>query len=73
MHLPARARPGDSLCRLIEDPANRVSAPAALIDAHINAIRASLRDNVRNDDDPTVKALAVGLETSVARFAPQDA
>lgn len=70
---PLITRLAGSLCRLIEDPASRAAAPAALIDAHINAIRASLRDNVRNDDDPTVKALAVGLETSVARFAPQDA
>lgn len=70
---PLITRLAGSLCRLIEEPANRASAPAALIDAHINAIRASLRDNVRTDDDPTVRALAEGLESSVARFAPQGA
>ena len=70
---PLITRLAGSLCRLVEDPANRATAPAALIDAHINAIRASLRDNVRTDEDPTVKALAMGLEASVARFAPQEA
>ena len=70
---PLITRLAASLCRLIEEPANRAVAPAALIDAHIAAIRASLRDNVRNDEDPTVKALAAGLEASVARFAPHEA
>ena len=70
---PLITRLAGSLCRLIEEPANRAVAPAALIDAHIAAIRASLRDNVRNDEDPTVKALAAGLEASVARFAPHEA
>lgn len=70
---PLITRLAGSLCRLIEDPARRAAAPAVLIDAHINAIRASLRDDVRTDEDSTVKALAAGLEASVARFAPQDA
>lgn len=70
---PLITRLAGSLCRLIEDPVNRSQAPQALIDAHLNAIRASLRDNVRTDAEPTVRALAEGLEASVARFAPQDA
>ncbi len=70
---PLITRLAGSLCRLIEDPANRAIAPAPLIDAHIAAIRASLRDDVRTDADPTVKALAAGLEASVSRFAPQEA
>ncbi len=70
---PLITRLAGSLCRLVEEPAHRAAAPAALIDAHINAIRASLRDDVRTDADPTVKALAAGLEASVARFAPQEA
>lgn len=69
---PLITRLAGSLCRLVEEPSNRAAAPAALIDAHINAIRASLRDNVRTDEDPTVKALVAGLEASVARFAPQE-
>ena len=70
---PLITRLAGSLCRLVEEPSTRIAAPAALIDAHIAAIRASLRDNVRTDEDPTVKALAAGLEASVIRFAPQDA
>jgi hypothetical protein len=70
---PLITRLAGSLCRLVEEPSNRTTAPAALIDAHINAIRAALRDDVRTDADPTVKALAAGLEASVARFTPQEA
>jgi hypothetical protein len=69
---PLITRLAGSLCRLIEEPRARLAAPAALIDAHIDAIRASLRDDIRNDDDPTVKALTGGLEESVARYVPQD-
>ena len=70
---PLITRLAGSLCRLIEDPALRAAAPAPLIDAHIDAIRASLRDNIRTDEDPTVRALAAGLEESVTRFVPHDA
>jgi hypothetical protein len=69
---PLITRLAGSLCRLIEEPANRTLAPAALVDAHIKAIRAALRDNVRTDADPTVQALAAGLEASVAKFAPHE-
>ena len=69
---PLITRLAGSLCRLVEEPASRPAAPAALIDAHINAIRAALRDNVRTDADPTVQALATGLEASVATFAPHE-
>jgi hypothetical protein len=70
---PLITRLAASLCRLIEEPANRAGAPGPLIDAHINAIRAALRDDVRTDSDPMVKALAAGLEASVARYSLQDA
>jgi hypothetical protein len=70
---PLITRLAASLCRLIEEPDLRTAAPAALIDAHIDAIRAALRDGIRTDDEPTVRALAEGLETRVARYAPPEA
>jgi hypothetical protein len=70
---PLITRLAASLCRLIEEPELRQIAPAALIDAHIDAIRASLRDDIRTDEDPTVRALAEGLEASVYRYAPPEA
>ncbi len=70
---PLITRLAGSLCRLIEEPTMRSAAPAALIDAHIDAIRAALRDNIRTDDDATVRALAAGLEENVSRFVPQEA
>jgi len=69
---PLITRLAGSLCRLVEEPSLRLTAPAALIDAHIDAIRASLRDDIRTDDDPTVKALVVGLEESVVRYVPHE-
>ena len=70
---PLITRLAGSLCRLLEDAHVRSIAPAPLIDAHIDAIRAALRDNIRTDDDPTVKALAASLENNVTRFAPLEA
>jgi hypothetical protein len=70
---PLITRVAGSLCRLLEEPGARQSAPSALIDAHIDAIRASLRDNIRTDDDRTVRALVGSLEESVSRYAPHEA
>ena len=40
-----------------------------LVDAHIDAIRAAVRDNIRTDDHPLGKALAEELERRVSAFA----
>jgi hypothetical protein len=55
----------DSLCRLIEDEDTRLSAPLKLIDAHIDAISAAVRDGVRSDDDPIGRALVDALDKRV--------
>lgn len=70
---PLITRLAASLCRLIEDATLRATAPPALIDAHIGAIRAALRDDIRTDDNPTGRALAEGLEARVAKYAPPEA
>jgi hypothetical protein len=51
----------ESLCRLIEDEETRLSAPLFLIDAHIDAMSAAVRDGVRSDDDPLGRALVTAL------------
>jgi hypothetical protein len=54
-----------SLCRLIEDPQTRSNAPPFLIDAHIAAIGAALRDNIRDAAHPTGQALIDELQLRV--------
>ncbi len=35
----------------------------SLVDAHINAIKAVVRDDIKSDDHPMGRAIAVELET----------
>ena len=60
---PLVTRIAASLCRLIEEPKTRGSVPMTLIDAHINAIKAVVRDDIKSDDHPMGRAIAVELET----------
>ena len=54
-----------SLCRLIDEKDKRVSAPIALVDAHIDAIKAAVREDMKADDHPVGAALAAELERRV--------
>ncbi|MDB5453654.1 MAG: Hpt protein [Caulobacteraceae bacterium] len=65
---PIITRMAASLCRLIDDPVKRTAAPLFLIDAHIDAIRASVRDNIRDEAHPVGKGLAEELEAQVKAF-----
>jgi hypothetical protein len=65
---PIITRMAGSLCKLIDDPATRMTAPLFLLDAHINAIKAAVRDNIRDDANPVGKVLAEELETQVRAF-----
>lgn len=65
---PIITRMAASLCRLIDDPSKRADAPLFLIDAHIDAIRASVRDNIRDDNNPLGRGLAEELESQVKAF-----
>ncbi|WP_421931144.1 Hpt domain-containing protein [Phenylobacterium sp.] len=62
---PLITRIGASLCRLIDDKDKRMQAPMALIDAHIDAIKAAVRDEIKTDDHPVGKALIQALEARV--------
>ncbi len=64
---PLATRIAHSLCRLIVriDATGFDNAHKVLLDAHVNAIRAVLRDKIKNADDPMGAALASELEARV--------
>ncbi len=63
---PLVTRIAGSLCRMMDDPAKRMAAPLPLIDAHIDAIKAVVRDQIQTDEHPVGRALAESLEAGVA-------
>lgn len=63
---PIITRIAGSLCRLIDDKEKRVGAPMPLVDAHIDAIKAAVRDDIKDDDHPVGKILVQELEARVA-------
>jgi len=63
---PLVTRLAGSLCRMMDDPAKRMAAPMVLLDAHIDAIKAVVRDEIRTDNHPVGKVLAETLEARVA-------
>ena len=63
---PLVTRLAGSLCKLLDDPAKRSAAPVVLLDAHIDAIKAVVRDEIQTDDHPVGKILAETLEARVA-------
>jgi hypothetical protein len=54
-----------SLCKLIDDPEKRLKAPMLLVDAHIDAIKAVVRDGIRDPGHPVGKVLVGELEKQV--------
>lgn len=62
---PLVGRIAGSLCKLIDEPDKRPTAPMALIDAHVDAVRACLRGEIRDSDHPVGGALAAELEARV--------
>ncbi len=62
---PLITRIAGSLCKLMDDQAIRMKAPQVLIDAHIDAIKAAVRDDIRDDEHPVGRILAVELESRV--------
>jgi hypothetical protein len=64
---PLITRLAGSLCKLIDDPATRLAAPMFLVDAHIDAIKACVRDDIKVDTHPVGKILAAELEGRVTQ------
>ena len=54
-----------SLCRMIDDKEKRAAAPLELVDAHIDAIKAAVRDDIKSDDHPVGRVLVEELERRV--------
>jgi hypothetical protein len=63
---PLITRTAASLCVLTDDAEKRTRAPMALVDAHIDAIRAAVRDDIKTDEHPIGRVLADELEARVA-------
>jgi hypothetical protein len=63
---PLVTRIAGSLCRLLDKGEARLDAPLVVVDAHVDAIRAVVRDQVKTDENPTGRVLAESLEAKVA-------
>ncbi|MGH7019328.1 MAG: Hpt domain-containing protein [Brevundimonas sp.] len=63
---PLVTRIAGSLCRMMDDAERRMQAPVAILDAHIDAIRAVVRDEIQTDEHPVGRELAQTLEARVA-------
>jgi len=62
---PLVTRIAGSLCRMMDDADRRMAAPLAILDAHIDAIRAVVRDEIQTDEHPVGRELAETLEARV--------
>jgi hypothetical protein len=69
---PIVTRLAGSLCKLIDSDPSRAKAPLKLVDAHIDAIKAAVRDNIRDDKNPLGRVLAEELERQVAVYIASD-
>jgi chemotaxis protein histidine kinase CheA len=56
-----------SLCRLMDEIADLPALPLVIVDRHVDAIRAIVREEVRGEDDETALALAEHLDEVVTR------
>jgi len=65
---PLITRIAGLLCRLIDDKSKRLQAPVALIDAHIDAIKAAARDDIKDEEHPVGKILVQELEGRIREF-----
>jgi chemotaxis protein histidine kinase CheA len=61
---PLVTRLAASLCKLLDSEATRALAAASpnLIDAHVDAIKAAVRDQIKSDEHPVGRVLANELE-----------
>lgn len=65
---PIVTRAAGSLCRVIDSPQARAAAPLSLVDSHINAIKAMIRDGIKTDDHPIGQAMVMSLEDQSNAF-----
>ncbi|HEX7943797.1 MAG TPA: Hpt domain-containing protein [Phenylobacterium sp.] len=65
---PLITRIAGLLCRLIDDKSKRCQAPMSLVDAHIDAIKAAARDDIKTEDHPVGKILVQELEGRIQEY-----
>jgi chemotaxis protein histidine kinase CheA len=63
---------GDSLCRLIDSPEGRQRAPHSLLDAHVESIKAAVRQKITDNTHPVGAALLGELKNQVRQYAPDE-
>ncbi len=63
---PLVTRIAASLCRMLDNADKRMQAPLAVVDAHIDAIKAVVRDKIQTDDHPVGRDLVETLEARAA-------
>ena len=56
-----------SLCRLLDSGDKRLNAPLLLVDAHIDAIKAVVRDGIRDPEHPLGRVLTAELAKQVTQ------
>ncbi|HEY4124688.1 MAG TPA: Hpt domain-containing protein [Rhizomicrobium sp.] len=64
---PIVARVAASLCRMLDGTAVK-AIPLGLVDAHVDAIRVCMRDQIKGDGDSTALMLAKELEARVTEL-----
>ena len=62
---PLITRIAGSLCKMLDDEDKRMAAPRLLVDAHLDAIRAVVRDQIKEEGHPMGKILSETLEARV--------
>jgi hypothetical protein len=65
---PLITRIAGLLCRLIDDKSKRLQAPLGLIEAHIDAIKAAARDEIKTEEHPVGKILVQELESRIKDY-----
>lgn len=65
---PTVAAPADSLCRLIEHTPDMTRIPITLVDQHVDAVRAIIRENARPDVAAIADALTQKLRDVTDEF-----
>ncbi len=58
-----------SLCKLLDNPEARRLAPRQILDGHVAAIAASVKQKITNSDHPMGRALLIELQGQVTKFA----
>jgi len=69
---PGLAIPAASLCRLIEHTHDMKRIPLALVDQHVDAVRAIIREGSRPDAEQTVAALTGRLRDVTDEFLARE-